>query len=159
MQPEDEMKMVRQQIPRQQPHRQPFPGLLDQVQKGDEILGLMKDLRPLIAPIEHMVAKPAHRSSCRSCHAPILSRLPVFLMRKSRMPPFCLAISLLVSTSTGNQRRWPPVGSQLGRIGTPSLRKRRNIFSVFLFCTGKLFFDRTNLLVILFLSIFDKSST
>jgi hypothetical protein len=88
------VKMVRQQTPRQQPHRQSFPSLLDQIQKGDEIFGLMKDFRTAIAPIEHMVANPAHRSSC---HAPILSRLPVVHRLKSRMSPFCPLFVLVLS--------------------------------------------------------------
>ena len=81
------MKMVGNQTPSKQSHRQPFSCLLHQIEESGVVLLLVEHFLPCVAAIEHMVANTTHRCPCRSCHAPILSTPFTSYKRKSRMSP------------------------------------------------------------------------
>ena len=62
MRPQDQMEVVRHQAQTRYPQREALTRVSDQVQERLVVFGLMEDLRPPIAPIDHVIAIPTHRS-------------------------------------------------------------------------------------------------
>ena len=75
--PEQQMKMIGHQAITDQSHRNLFVSLLHQSDKGSEVFIFMKNIRPTIAPIEHMIQISTLRSSSCSSHFRRLRRSEV----------------------------------------------------------------------------------
>ncbi len=86
--PQDQVKVIRHETEPQHAHLHTFTGLLEQRQKRPVVRGIVKHLRPAVAPVQDVVAQTTNGRSRGARHAGSLASARVPGKEKSRMSPF-----------------------------------------------------------------------